>query len=143
MVTISKTYTFEAAHILPRHRGKCARLHGHSYRVEVSLTGPVHYEANVPDEGMVVDFAVLDEAVKPLIDMLDHRFIAKGDEWPCAFAPGGDQICKLGVRTTAENIAQWFVNHVYFDTGHQFAVGVRVWETAKSSAYATSEGELP
>jgi len=145
MVTITKQYTFEAAHILPNHKGKCARLHGHSYKVEVSLTGPVYgNRVNQPDEGMVVDFADLDVVVKPLIDMLDHKFIAKGDEWPCASAPPG-HVQVIGIRTTAENLAQWFCNRVWvhFGTPDESMVGVRVWETVKSSAYATSTGELP
>lgn len=69
MVTITRTYRFESAHFLPKvpdgHR--CGRVHGHNYRVDVSIAGE-------PDEcGWVMDFYELDQRVKPLINALDHR----------------------------------------------------------------------
>lgn len=122
---VAKTYTFEAAHILPDHPGKCSRLHGHSYKVKVEVFGEVN-----PTTGMVVDFAVVDDQVKPMIDILDHRFIAKGDEWPCSAAPDGTHIQVIGVRTTAENLARWFAERVLIGR----VVWVTVWETEKCSA---------
>jgi len=69
LVTISKTFDFDAAHWLPKvpvdH--KCRRLHGHTYRVEVLLRG-------APDErGFVVDYAEIAAAWAPIHAMLDHR----------------------------------------------------------------------
>jgi len=68
--TISRAYTFEAAHRLPfvPEGHKCGRMHGHSYTVTVAVTGIVHHRS-----GMVMDFADIDTIVKPLIDTLDHR----------------------------------------------------------------------
>jgi 6-pyruvoyltetrahydropterin/6-carboxytetrahydropterin synthase len=67
-----KDFTFEAAHRLPRVAPdhKCARLHGHSFRVRVALEGPVD-----PALGWVVDFAEIGRAAEPLIDALDHRYL--------------------------------------------------------------------
>ncbi len=48
---LTKTFHFEAAHHLPGHRGKCARLHGHSYRLEVTLRGPIKDSYTVQDTG--------------------------------------------------------------------------------------------
>jgi len=63
-------FTFEAAHCLPEHRGECSRLHGHSYRLEVTVSGPVG-----PD-GMVVDFGRLKQLVREtVIDRVDHRYL--------------------------------------------------------------------
>jgi 6-pyruvoyltetrahydropterin/6-carboxytetrahydropterin synthase len=68
-VTISKTFDFDAAHWLtgvPRGH-KCRRLHGHTYRVEVVLSG------FTDKRGMVADYAEIAEAWKPVHELLDHR----------------------------------------------------------------------
>jgi 6-pyruvoyltetrahydropterin/6-carboxytetrahydropterin synthase len=65
-------YRFEAAHQLPRVPSghKCARMHGHSYRVAVTICGPVD-----PQLGWVMDFAEVDAVVRPIIRELDHRVL--------------------------------------------------------------------
>jgi 6-pyruvoyltetrahydropterin/6-carboxytetrahydropterin synthase len=71
-VQIRKSFRFEAAHVLPHHDGKCSRLHGHSYRLDVTLAGPLQDDG--PARGMVVDFDVLSRVVKAgVIEELDHR----------------------------------------------------------------------
>ena len=69
---IWKEFGFEAAHRLPNvpEGHKCARLHGHSFRVEVHVRGPVD-----PTLGWVMDFADLKAAWKPLHELLDHRYL--------------------------------------------------------------------
>lgn len=69
---IYKEFTFEAAHHLPNvpDGHKCKRLHGHSFRVEVHVAGPLH-----PELGWVMDFADLKAAVKPVIARLDHYYL--------------------------------------------------------------------
>jgi len=65
-------YKFEAAHRLPKvpPGHKCARMHGHSYRVSVTVAGEVD-----PDTGWLVDFADIDAVVEPVIGELDHRVL--------------------------------------------------------------------
>ena len=71
---IRRQFRFEAAHVLPHHGGKCARLHGHSYRLEVALRGALREDG--PDRGMVMDFADLKTVVKAeVIERLDHRYL--------------------------------------------------------------------
>lgn len=69
---IRKTFQIEAAHRLPRvplgH--KCARLHGHSFVVELAVEGPVD-----PHFGWVMDFAELKAAFQPLHAQLDHHYL--------------------------------------------------------------------
>ncbi len=83
---------FEAAHRLPNvpsdHR--CARLHGHSYRVRITLAGPVDARS-----GWVVDFGVVEHAARSLVSQLDHRTLndIKGLENP-----------------TSEHVARWLWN---------------------------------
>lgn len=69
---IFREFTFEAAHRLPNVPAdhKCARLHGHSFRVAVHVEGPVG-EAS----GWVCDFADVAAAFSPLHDALDHRYL--------------------------------------------------------------------
>lgn len=86
---IFREFTFEAAHRLPfvPEGHKCARLHGHSYRVEVKVSG----EVNV-DTGWVIDFADISAAFKPLHAVLDHNYLNE--------IPGLE-------NPTSENLARW------------------------------------
>jgi 6-pyruvoyltetrahydropterin/6-carboxytetrahydropterin synthase len=71
-VRLVHEFRFEAAHRLPKvplgH--KCARLHGHSFKVELAVAGPVD-----PDTGWFIDFGHLYDAWKPLYDQLDHNYL--------------------------------------------------------------------
>lgn len=86
---IYKEFHFEAAHRLPNvpEGHKCARLHGHSFHVRLSVAGPVG-----DSSGWVMDFGDLKAAFKPLYDQLDHYYLndIEGLENP-----------------TSENIARW------------------------------------
>jgi 6-pyruvoyltetrahydropterin/6-carboxytetrahydropterin synthase len=86
---IFREFRFEAAHRLPNvpPGHKCARLHGHSYRVEVHVTGQVS-----EDTGWVMDFQELKDAFAPVHDLLDHRYL---NEVPGLANP------------TSENLARW------------------------------------
>lgn len=72
MMAIFKEFTFEAAHRLPGvpDGHKCQRLHGHSYRVEVRVQGPVDESA-----GWIMDFGDIKDAFAPVHDLLDHRYL--------------------------------------------------------------------
>ena len=91
---IAREYRFEAAHRLPAVQAdhKCARLHGHSFRVTIRVTGPLH-----PELGWIVDFAVIDEAWQPLHDVLDHRYL--------------NEVEGLS-NPTSEIIAHWIVDRL-------------------------------
>lgn len=69
---IFREFTFEAAHRLPNvpDGHKCARLHGHSYRVQVHVQGDVD-----PAAGWVMDFSEIKKAFQPLRDQLDHYYL--------------------------------------------------------------------
>ncbi|MEE1562801.1 MAG: 6-carboxytetrahydropterin synthase, partial [Alphaproteobacteria bacterium] len=68
---IFRAFTFEAAHMLPEvpEGHKCRRLHGHSFRAEIHVTGPVD------EKGWVMDFAEITQAWQPLHDVLDHHYL--------------------------------------------------------------------
>ncbi|MBK8231612.1 MAG: 6-carboxytetrahydropterin synthase QueD [Candidatus Eisenbacteria bacterium] len=89
IVTLSKRFGFEAAHFLPNvpdgHR--CRRMHGHSFRFEVALRGPID-----PDRGWFLDYGDLGRLVRPLVDQLDHNLLNA--------VPGLE-------NPTAENLSRW------------------------------------
>ncbi len=88
-VRLVRSFTFEAAHRLPNVGSghKCARLHGHSFRVEIVCAGQID-----PRTGWLIDFAEIKAVFSPLLEQLDHRYLndIEGLENP-----------------TAENIARW------------------------------------
>jgi 6-pyruvoyltetrahydropterin/6-carboxytetrahydropterin synthase len=89
MMEIYKRFHIEAAHRLPNvpEGHKCARLHGHSYQVDIHVSGPLHESL-----GWVMDFADLKQAFLPVFEQLDHRYLNE--------IPGLE-------NPTAENIARW------------------------------------
>lgn len=111
--SITKQFKFEAAHSLPHHDGKCKNLHGHSYVLEVTVTGPIITEG--PKEGMVMDFADVSSIVnQEIIDQWDHQFL--NDLLPFV--------------TTAENLAhECFVR---LEKAGLSVSKIKLWETAKS-----------
>jgi 6-pyruvoyltetrahydropterin/6-carboxytetrahydropterin synthase len=86
---IYKVFTIEAAHRLPNvpPDHKCARLHGHSFQIEVHVSGPVGEES-----GWVMDFADVKAAFQPVFDLLDHNYLND--------IPGLE-------NPTSENFARW------------------------------------
>jgi 6-pyruvoyltetrahydropterin/6-carboxytetrahydropterin synthase len=88
-MTIFKTFSIEAAHWLPHVPAghKCRRMHGHSFRIETHVEGPLDAQA-----GWVMDFAEIKAAFRPLFEQLDHRCLndVEGLENP-----------------TSENLARW------------------------------------
>jgi 6-pyruvoyltetrahydropterin/6-carboxytetrahydropterin synthase len=71
-VRLVHEFRFEAAHKLPKvpPGHKCARLHGHSFKIELTIAGPVN-----PETGWLLDFGTLDDLWRPLYDQLDHRYL--------------------------------------------------------------------
>jgi 6-pyruvoyltetrahydropterin/6-carboxytetrahydropterin synthase len=94
MMEIFKEFTFEAAHRLPNvpPGHKCARLHGHSFRVRAVIDGPLDEEV-----GWVRDFADVACAMQPVLDCLDHYYL--------------NEISGLE-NPTSEHLARWIWNRV-------------------------------
>jgi 6-pyruvoyltetrahydropterin/6-carboxytetrahydropterin synthase len=91
---IFKKITFEAAHRLPNAPAghKCARLHGHSFCVELHVVGDIDAKT-----GWVMDFADIRKAFAPLYEKLDHHYLNE--------VPGLE-------NPTSENIARWIWQHL-------------------------------
>ena len=120
VIKVTKSFTFDAAHFLPNHKGKCASMHGHTYRLEVTVVrenGKLMNEGS--DEGMVVDFYDLKAIVTTeVIDKMDHKVLNE----------------VLPFRTTAENMAA----HIFgvltdkLQSSGVIVEKIKLWETPDS-----------
>jgi len=83
-VLIEKSFKFHAAHRLPNHDGKCRALHGHTYRLDIKISGSAKYGER-PDAGMIMDFGELKKLVMEVIlDKFDHKYLNDFYENPTA-----------------------------------------------------------
>ena len=133
MITVTKTVKFDAAHILSDHEGLCKNLHGHTYRVDISVSQPEGDERD-----MVIDFKDLKRiATETICDRFDHAFIYNtGSAGECEIAAvvekNGMRTVALPFRSTAENLARHF--HGELKPLIPGLSAVKVWETADSCA---------
>lgn len=129
MVTITKCFGFEACHHLEFYKGKCHNLHGHSYKLEVTVTGALsNYDCSgspeglvYPPKGMIMDFSALKDVVKDnIIDVVDHQNL--------------DLV--LPVYPTAENIVIWIADVLEskLEKINISLVRIKLWETDSSYA---------
>jgi 6-pyruvoyltetrahydropterin/6-carboxytetrahydropterin synthase len=118
-VEIFKAFTLESAHRLPNVPAghKCARLHGHSFRVEIHVSGPVD-----PQLGWVMDFADVKAEFEPLYRQLDHHYLNE--------VPGLE-------NPTSENLARWIWREL--KPSLPLLSAVVVHETCTSGARYTGE----
>ena len=75
-IRITKQFTFETGHALYGHDGKCKNIHGHSYKLSVTVLGKPVLDSNDPKFGMIMDFSDLKKIVKEeIVDRFDHATI--------------------------------------------------------------------
>ena len=76
MIRITKEFNFEMAHALHGYDGLCKNIHGHSYKLFVTVKGEIKNDSGNPKDGMVLDFDVLKSIVKPeIINKYDHSLV--------------------------------------------------------------------
>lgn len=131
MILVTKEYTAEIAHRLPRHSGNCKYIHGHSYRFEITLEGEVN------ETGMVIDFKEAKTLIEKVIGDWDHSLILYEGDPLTRYVDGYARIIKFPWYPTAENMACYIGRELTQKLASSFAVSVhsvRVWETATSVA---------
>lgn len=107
---LSKEFTFDSAHFLKDYHGKCERLHGHTYRMRVTVEGPV--QAN----GLVMDFADMKKIVnEKVVDKFDHN-----------------NINDILEHSTVENMCVWAWEQL--KPVLPKIAEIRIWETPTSCA---------
>ncbi len=112
MVIVTKVIEWDMGHRVPNHKNKCRNLHGHRYRLEVSVQGDLCAEAGSSNEGMVFDFGDLKELLRQCIsEQLDHvcMYYAEDSLLREFFAAHPEQLVAIAVPfiPTAENIVRW------------------------------------
>ena len=118
MFQISAEYTFAAGHALRGYKGKCENVHGHNYKVQVTVAGE-----SLNSIGLLMDFVDLRTAIKSLVDRLDHHFLND--------LPPFDKL-----NPSAENLAKYFYDGLdpqVQEQGNRVSA-VKVWETDTTSA---------
>ena len=119
MVTVTKIFMFEASHHLPHYVGACHNLHGHSYKLEVTVGGEVNRDPSNPKCGMIIDFKDLKKIVNEVaVDKYDHSYLNDFFENPTA---------------------EIMVNQIALDIIGKLPVGLclvscKLWETTTSYA---------
>jgi 6-pyruvoyltetrahydropterin/6-carboxytetrahydropterin synthase len=120
-VTVTKKFSFAAAHFLSNYDGKCANLHGHEWFFEVSISRRIN-----PTSGMVLDFSKLKKVVNEyIVDVFDHTCLNDYIELP-----------------TAENLLIVIWEILMFDAKLKGISSIKIWEAPDSWAQITSEGML-
>ena len=80
MIRITKIFNFETAHVLYNYDGKCKNMHGHSYKLFVTVKGNPIKDLDHHKNGMVVDFGDIKKIVKEeIVDIWDHAVLVNGD----------------------------------------------------------------
>jgi 6-pyruvoyltetrahydropterin/6-carboxytetrahydropterin synthase len=117
MYFVTKTFLFDASHLLPAHDGKCKNLHGHTWKVEITVKADAPFEDG-PKTGMVMDFGDIKAAWLNFCEpFLDHKHL--NESLP-------------NLYPTSENLAEWIYRRLVTQT---FGIdSVTVWETPTSSA---------
>lgn len=117
MLTVTKHFGFEACHHLPFYEGACHNVHGHSYKLDVTVGGQIIKDG--PKQGMIIDFKDLKKIVKEnVVDKLDHSDLNEFYANPTA---------ELMVVDIAYSIMQKLPKEIYL-------VSVKLWETEDSYA---------
>lgn len=114
VLRITKEFKFEMAHALHKYPGKCANIHGHSYHMELTVTGiPIDNE-NDPENGMVVDFSVLKNMVnQEILSVFDHALVLKDSDPLADKISGLDyKVLKVTYQPTCENLVIDFVKRL-------------------------------
>lgn len=119
MLTITKSFEFEACHHLPFYVGKCHELHGHSYKLDVTIGGNLITDINNEKAGMLMDFNDLKALVnEKVIDRFDHNYLNSTFSNPTA---------ELMVESIFMVLKSCLPENV-------FLVSVKLWETRTSYA---------
>lgn len=135
MFRVSKEFSFDMAHLLDGHDGKCQNLHGHTYKLQVEVAGDLLVDG--AKKSMVMDFSDLKAVVKKaILDPMDHAFIydqTSERESKIAMLLQELQSKTFGVnfRTTAEEIARFIFQRLKYDEKLPISA-IRLWETPTS-----------
>lgn len=138
-IRVTKEFDFEMAHALWNYDGACKNIHGHSYRLYVTLSGVPVTDSNNPKFGMVLDFKDLKLMIKgPVVDFLDHSLVvyreAEGESLS-AVRKMYEKVHVVDFQPTCENLVLFIVEKIdsLLSPGLDLH-SVKLYETATSFA---------
>ena len=113
-IRITKEFKFEMAHALHGYDGLCSNIHGHSYRLWVTVRGDVKKEPANTKDGMVIDFMDLKDIVKPtIIKKYDHSLVLNANSPHTNLDLSAfDKVYYLPYQPTSENLVSDFANSI-------------------------------
>ena len=147
IIRVTKEFSFEMAHALEGHDGACRQIHGHSYRLWVTVKG-TPLESKSPKQGMVVDFGELKQIVREeIVGHYDHAFVVHrtdaNDELINELSSHYDNIITVDWQPTSENLVARFVEILRLKLPAGVTLcSVRLSETASSWAEWCAEDQL-
>lgn len=121
--------TFDAAHRLTQHAGRCKNLHGHTYRVEVMLSGTVNQAT-----GMIMDFGLVKSVVNRVVDEWDHAVLLSRSDPLLGVLTGCGLDLKLVVLEEEPT-----VEHMVFVLSQRLSAELRKVEVVSIRIYETPE----
>jgi 6-pyruvoyltetrahydropterin/6-carboxytetrahydropterin synthase len=138
-IRVTKEFGFEMAHALWNYDGACRNIHGHSYKLFVTVAGVPCSDPGHPKFGMVIDFTDLKMLVKePVVDFLDHSLVVYHASEGASLSAVRSLYEKVHVfdfQPTCENLVLYIVEKI----GKKLPAGVdlcsvKLYETATSFA---------
>ncbi len=137
-IRITKEFVFDMAHALSNYDGKCKNIHGHTYKLFVTLIGIPCEDCSSPKNGMVLDFGDLKNIVKiPIVDVFDHALVVpanKGFEDLRKFQDT-DKYIEVPFQPTCENLTIYIANIIRSKLPDSVSLySIRLYETPTSYA---------
>lgn len=138
-IRVTKEFHFEMAHALWNYDGVCKHIHGHSYKLFVTIAGEPNNDPGDPKLGMVLDFTDLKKMIKgPVVDFLDHSLVLNrtaGEEIPGDSNQMYRKVHLVDFQPTCENLVLFIVDRIELILPSNIELySVRLYETASSFA---------
>ena len=137
VIRLTKEFTFEAAHMLEGYDGLCREIHGHSYRLFVTVKGEPMSDPESPKLGMVMDFGILKRIVnEQIVDRLDHALLVrKGTPQAQQLQGLSERILEVDYQPTCENMVGRFAQLIApYLPSNVSLYSIKLYETATSFA---------
>lgn len=139
IIRLTKEFSFEAAHALGGYDGPCREIHGHSYRLFVTIKGEPSTDPMNPKQGMVMDFGVLKKIVhEEIISRFDHALVLRSTadkELLKLLTAQFDNLIEVDYQPTCENMLDDFSRRITSRLPEGVTLhSLRLHETASSYA---------
>ena len=138
-IRVTKQFGFEMSHALLNYDGLCRNIHGHSYKLQITVSGEPYLNAGSPKDGMVIDFSILKKLIQEkIVNKLDHSLMINEKAPIDKFSAMGQMSERLQVvpfQPTSENLVIYIAENVkHILPAYLELFSVRLYETSNSFA---------